>query len=250
MKIPFNQKAGILAFLLSFVCLNNGYGQYALNTHLNTPDPAQTSFYSPDGKTHDNFTGMVTNFNDVANMKGSSFFMAEWLKGVVYFKNGKQYNTGDLQFDWVKNELHFRYNGKACIFVDSVDEFFLFDTLANSQPADFRNGYPALGMQTNKSFYQVVASGTRFQLLKYWTKVEREIYNYGDAYAKEYSKVADWYIYDVKNNRLKYTTLKPGSVKKALGDVGNSINNLLGQNTGRKINADSLIVLINNLNNL
>ncbi len=250
MKIPFNQKAGILAFLLSFVCLNNGYSQYALNTHLNTPDPAQSSFYSPDGKPHDNFTGMVTNFNDVANMKGSPFFMAEWLKGVVYFKNGKQYNTGDLQFDWVKNELHFRHNGKTCIFVDSVDEFILFDTGANRQAADFRNGYPAIGLQSKTSFYQVVASGSKFQLLKYWTKVEREIYNYGDAYAKEYSKAADWYIYDVKNNRLRYTTLKQASVKKAIGDFRGSINNPLGQNNGRRLSADSLILLINNLNRL
>ena len=245
---PFIQKSCTLACLLYAVLLNNGYGQYALNSHLNTPDPAQTSFYSPDGKPHDDFTGSVTDFNDVANMNGTPFFIAEWLKGVVYFKNGKQYNTGDLQFNWVKNELHFRHNGKTCIFIDTVNEFFLFDTAANSPAADFRNGYPAFGMQTNNSFYQVVAYGARFQLLKYWTKVERELYSYGGAYAKEYSKVADWYIYDVKNDQLKYITLKPSSVKKALGVFAGSVSTILADNTGKHISPDKMIMLINNLN--
>ncbi len=237
-------------FLLFAFIATNGYCQYAGDDHLTAPDPNQTSFYSPDGKPHDTFTGVATNFNNVSNMQGFPYLIAEWVKGVVYFKNGKQYNTGDLQFDWVKNELHFKYNNRTCTFVDTVAEFLLFDTSANGVTPDFRAGYPSFGKPTKNLFYQVIKDGPKFQLLKYWSKHEREVYTYDGPYAKQYFKVEDWYMYDVKNNQLKYINLKANSVEKAFPAYAETIKKLSPENKGKRITPDELLTLVESLNNL
>jgi hypothetical protein len=248
MKPSFTCQIKTTAVVLFIFLCATGQAQYTANDHLNTPDPNQTSLYGPDGHPYDNLTASVTNFADVSNMAGSPFFMAEWQKGAAWFKNGKQYKNGDLQFDWVKNELHFQYNGKTCLFADTVAEFLLFDTAGNGKVVDFKNGYPAMGGHNTTTFYQVVKPGAKYQLLVYWTKIEREVYNYGAAYSKMYFKKADWYIYDVKVGKIACVELKLRSVEKAMPGREGEVEKFCGNK--KRLTENELETLITSVNGI
>jgi len=217
--------------------------------HLGSPLPTDPVFNGGNGVTVDYLS--ATNMgNETTNMKGNPCFIAEWVSGVVVFKGNKLLNSKDLQFNWVKNELHTRYNGKAYNFSDSVIEFMLLDTTVAEKTKEvvFRNGYPDIGAHKRTSFYEVVAGGANFELLRYWSKHEHEYFEDVGTYAKEFYKVADWYIYDIKNNTLQYINLKPSSIERALPSHVATIREASNKIEGKKFSETELISLINSLN--
>ena len=59
--------------------------------------------------------------------------------------------------------------------------------------------------------------------------------------------VEDWFIYDTKENKLKYVTPRIGSVQKALHAYLADINSFL-QDNNKNISEDEMILLCNNAN--
>jgi hypothetical protein len=246
-KASLLQGKVILAVSL-FMSINT-YAQE--NKHLGEPIPQQSIFNSRDGETVDYFTATRNKYNDVSGMKGNPFIIAEWVQGIVVFKGNKLYNCNDLQFNWVTNELHTKYKGQAYGFDDSVIEFVLLDTSNNkSIEVLYRNGYPNIGTHTKNSFYQVIAGGANFELLKYWSRHDHEMYEGTGTYTKEFTKVEDWYLYDMKNNKLVYLNLKPASVEKALPAYTTTVKQVTHSIDGKRLTETDLVSLVNSLNKL
>src|SRR5882724_8717228 len=132
----------ILTTVIFFLSLNI-YAQ--VNKHLGEPIPTDPIFASRTDQVVDYFSATRKNPNDLSGMKGSPYFIADWVSGVVVFKGNKLLNSNDLQFNWVTNELHTRYKGQSYNFDDSVIEFVLLDTTAAGKTNErlFRSKYPS-----------------------------------------------------------------------------------------------------------
>jgi len=247
-----NSYLGKVIFILSLIQISiNTYSQE--NQHLGAPIPQQPMFMSRTDEIVDNFSAERNNPNDVSGMRGNRFFIAEWVQGVVVFKGGKLFNSNNLQFDWTKNELHTKYKGQVYGFNDSIIEFVLLDTSSSSDKSTevvFRNGYPSIGTHSRTSFYQVIAGGANFELLKYWSRHDHEFYEGAGSYVKEFTKVEDWYLYDMKNNKLTYFNLKPSSVERAFPAYTSTVKQVSNSIDGKRFTEIELVSLVNSLNKL
>src|ERR1700733_14932404 len=77
----------------------------AQDQHMGSPVVQQNAFNNRTGEDVNYISGAAVNYNDVSNMNGSPFFVSEWTRGIVYFNNETSIDNGELQFNWVKNQL-------------------------------------------------------------------------------------------------------------------------------------------------
>lgn len=134
---------------------------------------------------------------------GSPLFAENWASGTVTFTNGRYITNAMLRFNVFNNELVYKVGELVFTFLDQVQSFQL--TLGDStQPRTirFRNGYPATAKNGLTVFYEVLAAGGRYQLLKHHFKVLKDYYEYGAAPTKAYRDGADLWIYDSKTRQM------------------------------------------------
>ncbi len=241
-KYVFSPKQTFL-LLIFFILFVKGFAQQ--DTHMTGLD--QDHFNSTQA-----IYSLTANRLPSGDKLGESFlFNANWVSGVVYFKSGKQYNDGKLQFDIYKNELHFNNNGEANVFAEPVLRFTLVDTTKGAAGlAVFRCTYPATGMKSEKTFYQVLATGPNVHLVKYLSEKSEDIYQYSMASKTVYSVKEDWYVYDVKNNKLQWINKSASSIEKALPIYAARIEELLKGKNGKRLGDDEIVILTNKLNEL
>jgi hypothetical protein len=155
----------------------------------------------------------------------SSVLNDNWGTGTVILKNGFVFKNVALQFDLYSNELHFKKNNIAYLFVDSLREFTMqFKDSLDDLTVTFSNGYPTIQKNTGATFYQVLASGAKLQLLNYKTKEVREKYEYLGPVRKEFQANDAYFIYDVTSGIIKSINLKKNGLLKALPQYASVIN--------------------------
>lgn len=241
------------AILSIAIFLFSSTAEAQVDKHLGEPIPTDPVFASRNDATVDYLSARRNTRNETSNMKGTPYFIAEWVSGVVVFKGNKLLNSNDLQFNWVKNELHTRYNGQVYKFDDSVIEFVLLDTTVQGKSTEilFRNGYPATGTHSRISFYQVIIGGANFELLKYWARHDHDSFEGVGTYVKEFYRVADLYLYDMKSNTIQYINLKPSSIERAIpASYAKTVKQASSTIQGKKFSEAELISLVQSLNNL
>ncbi len=195
---------------------------------------------------------MIANRASSNDKSGRNFFFnLNWVNGVVYFKDGKQYKEGKLQFDIDKNELHFNKDGEASAFAEPALWFTLGDTSKGAGPfAVFCSGYPAAGAKSTNTFYQVLATGPNVHLVKYLYGKSREISQYNEAPKTEYVIKEDWYAYDVKEDKMELINKSVSSIEKALPAYAAQIEELIKGKNSKHFSDDDLVVLMNKINEI
>ncbi len=134
---------------------------------------------------------------------GSPLFADSWTKGTVTFTNGRYITNAMLRFNVYSNELAYKVGDMVFTFLDQVRSFQLInDDTANPYTVQFRNGYPSTGKIGSTVFYEVVATGGRYQLLKHHFKVLKDYYEYGSAPTKAYRDGSALWIYDDKTQQM------------------------------------------------
>lgn len=134
---------------------------------------------------------------------GSPLFADSWARGTVTFTNGRYITHATLRFNLYSNELTCKVDDLVFAFLDPVRSFLL--TFREGDKTDtmvFRNGYPATGKTGSAVFYEVLATGGRYQLLKHHFKVLKDYYEYGSAPTKAYRDGAELYIYNDKTQQM------------------------------------------------
>lgn len=150
---------------------------------------------------------------------GSPLLNPNWGNGVVKFRNGYWVRNAELQFNLEKNELYFRKNNQAYLFVDTVVEFSLsYVENDKTVTALYRSGYPAVDRRGKDTYYEVLADGKKLQLLNFRNRVLLTRNNYGEGTTKYYKSNEQWYWYDPA----------AGTLQKARKDL-NAIRNLFPQ---------------------
>ena len=134
---------------------------------------------------------------------GSPLFADSWAKGTVTFTSGRYITNAMLRFNVYSNELAYKVGDLVFRFLDQVQSFQL--TYGNETASDtfqFRNGYPAAGKNGSAVFYEVLATGGRYQLLKHHYKVLKDYYEYGSAPTKAYRDGTELWLYDSKTQGM------------------------------------------------
>jgi hypothetical protein len=203
-----------LTLILPFFAISVCTAQTSTNHSITNIDPNQQAFNSSEGVF--NLTGTRVG-NKNSPVENDALLYADWMKGIVNFKNGKQFKDAQLKFNLVKNELYFNNNNKPNLFAESVNSFYIIDSLNGvARIAFFKNGYPAFGERNDQTFYLVMNSGPSVHLLRLISKKIRESYEYGSAGKAIYEIKEELFVYDVKANTLQYIKDNVPSLVKAL----------------------------------
>lgn len=156
-------------------------------------------YFNADGKS------MVPAKKD--NLEGSPFLNDKWELGKVFFSSGKVADKMLLQFDLNKNQLQFRQDTTSYYFAEPVKEFIITtkDKEAVRQ-VFFRNGYIKNSGHSSTAFYNVIAEGKNFHLLKMFVCRLQDKYEYIGASKQIYQTTEELYLYEVATK--KFTRIK------------------------------------------
>lgn len=232
--------------LLLFTAFSFCIAQTSTNHSITNIDPNQQAFNSSDGVF--NITGTRVG-NKNSPVENDALLYADWMKGIVNFKNGKQFKDAQLKFNLVKNELYFNNsNNVPNLFAEPVNSFYIIDSLNGvARIAFFRNGYPPFGERNDKTFFLVMNSGPSVHLLRLISKKIRESYEYGSAGKAVYEIKEELFVYDVKANTLQSVKNNIGSLTKALPNYTNTIQQTL-KDKGKRLSDEEIIEAIREVN--
>lgn len=166
-----------------------------------------------------NASGMMENFDATGKripsnnqqITGSRMLNDEFSLGVIKLNGIENPVNLLVNFSLYTNQLFFKKDSLTLAFVNPVESFsiLLKDKEAN-KVMNFKCGYPSVGHNTSKSFYQVLEDGNKFQLLKYLYKIVQDKFSYNGPVQREYAYRELFFIYDTEKKTI--TEIKP-SVK-------------------------------------
>lgn len=149
---------------------------------------------------------------EITEIKGTPLLNEDWAKGEVKFANGTFAKDIPIRYNIFSGELHFQRDEVAYTFSEPVSQFsFSYKDRGKDHAMLFRNGYPG---PKSAMFYEVLAEGPRFQLLKRFIKTVVETQNYASAPSKSFKDATEIYVYDsklwtinvIKNKQLAEST--------------------------------------------
>jgi hypothetical protein len=184
--------------------------------------------------------------------KGSPLLLEQWVKGTVLLKNGVRFNDTALNYSLYEDKLYFRRLNRFYIVEGAISEFYL----ANSnEPTDssllhFVAGYPATKITNGTHFFQILADGSRYQLLKWAHKKIREEYTYGGRTETAYVNQEAYCVFEKNSRKMFEVSNKPNvtAIKNTLS-IDESIWKAYLQNKlGSNKTEAAMIEFINYLN--
>lgn len=249
MKTIFSLGKAACFFVISCMA---GTKLSAQDSHLSDPDANQISFVNFDAA-KDVFTmsGSRISATGQADIDGSPYLLSSWSKGTVMFVNGKVYRDGLLQLNLASNELQFLNNGKPLVFALPVKGFTLIDTTGNiKKTAWFNSGYPKYGQHNESTFYQVLATGQKVQLLKFISKHTTDQYQYNGTARLYYKTSEDLFVYNTRTQKMQYIGNNEGSVEKVLDAIDPRAHDLVAATGKKKLSEDDIIAIAEKINRL
>jgi len=188
---------------------------------------------------------------DNNNIEGSPLLSDEWSKGTVYFRDGGIAKDIDIKFNLEKNELYFNRSGELFLFNDPVSSFrILLQVEGNTDELLFRSGYPVNGRFSKETLYEVIADGSKFQLVNFRFSYPSDIYVYGSTGSKKkFTPSEEIYVYDVAFGKMTKVKRNESTIADALPDLRAKINQLTAANKLKLKSNDDLKKLFDLLNN-
>lgn len=112
---------------------------------------------------------------------GSEYLYPKFVKGHVLQQNDTYYNDMELNYDVLSDKLVFLKEGQEMAFKLPIKEFQIIKSATAPVKLEvYRNGFPASGSFTDKSFYQVINDG-KVMVLRKPVKSITESTPYGSA---------------------------------------------------------------------
>lgn len=210
------------------------------------------------GATRDNFqpnsiyltdvTGRIVPAKQSVDVEGSPLLSDEWNAGKVKFRDNRRADSIQLKFNIQANKVLFLRDNTMFEFVDDVQEFTMdMWNDGKMSTVKYRSGYPATGAQDAAAFYEVLAEGTRVQLLKYTEKKILEIAVYNGPAKLQFTETTILYVYDAVTKGLKKIKAKKSSITDALPELERSIDELCKKNKWDLKSIDELKLLVQEL---
>ena len=185
--------------------------------------------------------------------KGTPYLLDNWSNVTVYLTNGTHYSDNSFNYSLFDEQLYFIKNNNLFAVTDEIKEFVLTPSGASDNDQTsyrFANGYPIVNNTNEKTFYQVLAKGTHYHLLKWQHKKIRETYVYGAKAEFEYLNQINYYVFDAVSNKMNFVGNKASAnnIKSTLSIDESIWKTYLNNEIGNTKSEKSIIDFINYLN--
>jgi len=139
-----------------------------------------------------------------ADTKGSPLLFEQWVSGTVNLKNGVRFNDSALNYSLFEDKLYFKRDNQFFIVAGIISDFYLTADEENKSKGLFHfvSGYPAAATTNENTFFQLLADGGKYQLLKWQHKKIREAYNYGGVNETEYVSQEAYYVFEKSAHKM------------------------------------------------
>lgn len=111
---------------------------------------------------------------------------------------------------------------------------------------EFKNGYPEVDKQTERSIYQVLSAGPKVHLLKYMSQKVEDANTLGDYSRREIVTTEQYYVY-IPGGVIKKVKGKK-DIAEALPDLSAKINEVVAANSLKLKSENELTMLVEALN--
>jgi hypothetical protein len=173
----------------------------------------------------------------------------QWAIGSVVFDNGQRASNVALQFDVVKNTLHFKKDSIVYAFADVVRACKMTYTDGGiKKEVLLRSGYPDHNGDSSNLLYQVINEGPNIHFLKWLKPTIYDHYDYGYAEKETYGIAEESYLYNVNKRQLMKISENEKSILKALPDYKEQIQKFQTDNNSKLDNDYDISRLITMLN--
>jgi len=185
--------------------------------------------------------GRVVNEITYTNVEGSPYLFEEWNTGIVKaVKNEKVFDGLKMRYDAYKDEVEYEKDGKMYRLGPEITAF----TLPTGDALyEFRRGFPAVGGQTENSFYRVLSDGNTKLLKRYEMKMREEKPYNSATVTKRFDLDEQLYVlkngtmYPVKTNDRK-------GIMKLLSDEKNLMNYVIKEEQLNFRTEDDIVKLL------
>lgn len=97
--------------------------------------------------------------NEYDGVAGSPYLFDDWVKGTVYYKNGRIVSQFKLKLDVCRNFVLMEFKGQTFAPANaSITSFILYPKNSKDSMV-YRKGFPALDNYNNETFYHVMTTG-------------------------------------------------------------------------------------------
>ena len=182
--------------------------------------------------------------------KGSPLLLDNWVKGTVILKNGVRFQDTALNYSLFEDKLYFKRLNQFYIVEGVISEFYLANDSKDYSLLHFVSGYPATKITNGTNFFQVLADGSRYQLLKWARKKIREAYNYGGPTETSYVQQEAYCIFEKNSRTMFEVSNKPNvtAIKNTLSIEDSIWKAYLHNHPGSNKSEASMIHFVNYLN--
>lgn len=189
------------------------------------------------------------NDDQITNASGNPYLFKDWMDGVVLFKSGRVVKQFKLKFDCARNRLMLQFEGASFAAESQVKEFVLYtQSRKNKDSLLFRKGYPAIGKNTEDTYYQVLVSG-KAVLLRLYTKVlveEKQMVN-----SNNHSRLEDEdYYYLLQDGVMTNLPKDKEELLKKLPAQPDELKQFVTQQSFRMEKAEDFVKIITKYNEL
>lgn len=166
----------------------------------------------------------------------SPYLLKEWYSGAVRTSDDRVHDGVQLRYDYLKDEVEYKAGSGLYRVSSGVTEFTI---PSGVELYTFRSGYPAVGSQTEKSFYRVLYDGNTKLLKKYTNPIKVE----KASATREMDAGAKLYL--LKDGKMNPVQLSNrNSFLKLLTDERNKLNYVIKEQQLDFAGEDDLIRLL------
>jgi hypothetical protein len=166
----------------------------------------------------------------------SPYLLKEWYSGTVRTSDDRVHDGVQLRYDFVKDEIEYKTASGVYRVSSGVTEFSI---PSGVELYTFKNGYPAVGKQTDRSFYRLLYDGNTKLLKKYTNPIKVE----KASATREMDAGAKLYL--LKDGKMNPVQLENrNSFLKLLTDERNKLNYVIREQQLDFAGEDDLIRLL------
>lgn len=185
--------------------------------------------------------GRVVTEVTYTDVEGSPYLFEDWNTGIVKaVQNDKVFDGLKMRYDAYKDEVEYEKDGKMYRLGPEITAF----TLPTGDALyEFRRGFPAVGSQTENSFYRVLSDGNTKVLKRYAMKMREEKPYNSATVTKRFD--LDEQLYVLKNGTMyPVKTNDKKGIMKLVSDEKNLMNYVIKEEQLNFRTEDDIVKLL------
>ena len=185
--------------------------------------------------------GRVVTEVTYTDVEGSPYLFEDWNTGIMKaVQNDKVFDGLKMRYDAYKDEVEYEKDGKMYRLGPEITAF----TLPTGDALyEFRRGFPAVGSQTENSFYRVLSDGNTKVLKRYAMKMREEKPYNSATVTKRFD--LDEQLYVLKNGTMyPVKTNDKKGIMKLVSDEKNLMNYVIKEEQLNFRTEDDIVKLL------